>query len=113
MTRPKLRIGASLTLSSGSKYYRLATALKNGYELYFQWVNEERGGVHFNGNTYDVELSLADDQGDGARVAKITRYFIERLGIRMLLGPYSSTLTEYAASHAQGAGGVLVAAGSS
>lgn len=51
---------------------------------------EERGGVEFGGVAHDVELSLADDQGDPARVAKITRYFTDGLRIRLLLGPYST-----------------------
>jgi len=56
---------------------------------------------------------LVDDGSSKTEVARITEYLIHRLGIELLLGPYSSSLTGAAAEIVNHTGRVLVAPASS
>ena len=110
---PVIRIGTALTLDCCSKYSRLGRVLRQAYEVFFHWLNSVRGGVLIGGIRYAVELVLLDDKSDKDHVTMITNHLVQNLGIRFLLGPYSSGLTMRAAIVANETGAVLVAPASS
>jgi ABC-type branched-subunit amino acid transport system substrate-binding protein len=112
-SRPVIEIGTALTLTCCSKYHRLGKVLRRGYEIYVNWVNTERGGVDLGGVKHNLKLVMVDDHSDVDRVSAITEYLTDKRGIRLLLSPYSSTLTEPAAVMAHDYGAVLVASASS
>lgn len=111
--RPTIEIGTALTLTCCSKYHNMGLVLRRSYEMYFDWVNSARGGINVGGVKHNVKLTLIDDDSSPDRVTEITEYLVKKKGLKLLLGPYSSTLTERAARVANATGAVLVAPASS
>merc|ERR1719375_1154640 len=107
--RKTLKIGTALTLDHTSKWASLGSYVQKAYTLYFNWLNEKRGGVNISGEMHWVQLVLMDDQSDKGRVTSITKYLVNELNISHLLAPYSSGLTGMAAAVANDSGAVLVA----
>ncbi len=104
-----IRLGTALTLDCCSKHAAMGHALRYAYEVFLEWVNEVRGGVLVGGVRRPVEIILIDDLSDAALVANITMDIVDRQGINLLLGPYSSGLTEAAATVAAQLGATMVA----
>lgn len=108
-----VRIGAALTLSQFSDVGGMGLAMRHGFELYFGLLNKLQGGIWVGGVLHAVELTWIDDENDEHLVAPIIRHLVDDGGIRLLLGPCSSALTEQAANVAQQRGALLVASGAS
>jgi branched-chain amino acid transport system substrate-binding protein len=66
---------------------------KEGYELAFEMENED-GGLEFDGETVPVELKLLDDTSDQATAVNLAERLVNRDQVDFLLGTYSTTLVE-------------------
>ncbi|HYM90891.1 MAG TPA: amino acid ABC transporter substrate-binding protein [bacterium] len=86
-----IRIGASLSLSG--TYASLGQNQRRGYELCAKDVNE-RGGVLGR----KIEFVLYDDQSDPATGVRLYEKLITQDKVDVLLGPYSSPITEAVAN---------------
>jgi branched-chain amino acid transport system substrate-binding protein len=91
---PVVKIGA--TVSDTGKLSREGTDTHNGYTLWMEWVNEEHGGILIDGVCYRAEIIFYDDQSDAEMVAALTEKLITEDGVQVMLGPYSSGLTQTA-----------------
>lgn len=87
----------------------MGLAMRRAYEMYLEWLHSNRGGLMVGGVRHPVELLLLDDRSDADEAAWVTRRLITTSGIRLLLGPYSSSLSEAAAAVADELGAVMVA----
>ncbi len=104
---PKVvKIGAAV--SETGRYAEEGGHTKEGYLLWADWVNDERGGIDVDGERYTVELIIYDDQSDPDVTAALVERLIEEDGVDFLLGPYSSTLTKAAIEVAEPRGVILV-----
>ena len=92
------------TYSETGRFARLGTEMARGYRLAVEMLNE-KGGVAGR----EFRLELRDDASDAATAAGIYREFVASDTIDLLLGPYSSPLTEAAIEVTEGAGRPLVA----
>lgn len=89
-----IKIGTTLSaFTLSDTFYKHSSEQFAGYRLFFKWLNVVRGGVHIGGQAVPVELTVIDDLSDVEAVRNNTRYLIDNLGIRLLLGPYGSTLS--------------------
>lgn len=86
-----IRLGAAVSLSG--KYSSNGVYTRNGYDLAVARINE-RGGVKVGDKSYKLEIVYYDDESTPARGAQLAERLIQQDGVKFLLGPYSSGLTE-------------------
>ena len=86
-----LTLGGTMSLSGDNA--DLGRLYKDGYELTIQRINEAGGVDAGDGNNYDLELILRDDETDASKSRTIYQELIDREEIDYLVGPYSSTVT--------------------
>ncbi|MEP2827883.1 amino acid ABC transporter substrate-binding protein [Parvibaculum sp.] len=86
-----IRLGAAVSLTG--KYSSNGAFTRNGYDLAVKRINEE-GGVTVEGKSYKLEIVYYDDESTPARGAQLVERLIQQDGVKYLLGPYSSGLTE-------------------
>ncbi len=86
-----IRIGASLSLTG--TYAALGQNQHRGYQLCAKHVNE-KGGVL----GYKVEFIFYDDQSQPATAVRLYEKLITQDNVDMVLGPYSSAITEAVAN---------------
>lgn len=85
-----LTLGASMSQTGSlAEEGRLYT---DSYEMTVRDVNE-RGGVEVGDTTYQLDLTLYDDQSNPSRARQLFQRLIQRDGVEHLLGPYSSGVT--------------------
>ena len=101
-----VRIGAAL-----SETGRLAAegrAVRQGYETWLRWVNEELGGIRVGDDRYHVEFVYRDDKSDPDLIGALIEQLIDEEDVDFLLGPYSSGLTGPASAAAEARGVIMV-----
>jgi len=103
-----IRIGTPLGFHTGK-----ARSLYRAYKLFFDRLNQKRGGIRLFGKIMKAELLVIDDKNDKTIVADVASHLIDNLGVKLLLGPYGSTLTRPVAQVAHDKGAVMVAPASS
>lgn len=86
-----IALGGSMSLSGDNA--DLGQLYRDAYELTIQRINEDGGVEAGDGNTYELEMVLRDDETDASKSKSIYQELIDREGIDYLLGPYSSTVT--------------------
>ncbi|MBX3506198.1 MAG: amino acid ABC transporter substrate-binding protein [Parvibaculum sp.] len=86
-----IKLGAAVSLTG--KYSSNGAFTRKGYDLAVKRINEE-GGVTVGGKTYRLEVTYYDDESTPARGAQLVERLIQQDGVKFLLGPYSSGLTE-------------------
>jgi branched-chain amino acid transport system substrate-binding protein len=86
-----ITLGGSMSLSGDNA--DLGKLYQDAYELTIQRINEDGGVEAGDGNTYELEMVLRDDETDASKSKTIYQELIDREGIDYLLGPYSSTVT--------------------
>ncbi len=90
-TQAPIRIGASLSVTG--TYAALGQNQQRGYQLCAKHVNE-RGGVLGR----KIEFVFYDDQSDPATAVRLYEKLITQDKVDLLIGPYSSPITEAAAN---------------
>ncbi len=91
---PAIRFGAAV--SETGKYAREGGDTLNGYNLWLDWVNNEHGGIYMDGVCHRAELVYYDDESDADTVSLLTERLIFEDDVDVILGPYSSSLTQVA-----------------
>lgn len=86
-----ITLGGSMSLSGDNA--DLGKLYKHSYELTIEKINEAGGIEAGDGNTYELEMVLRDDETDASKSKSIYQELIDRENIDYLLGPYSSTVT--------------------
>lgn len=86
-----IKLGAAVSLTG--KYSSNGVYTRNGYDLAVKRINEA-GGVKVGGKVYKLEVVYYDDESTPARGAQLAERLIQQDGVKYLLGPYSSGLTE-------------------
>ena len=84
-------LGAAVSLTG--KYTTAGHHTRKGYDLAVKVIND-RGGVQVAGKDYRIEVLYYDDESTPARGAQLAERLIRQDGIRFMLGPYSSGLTQ-------------------
>ncbi len=91
-----IKLGAAV--SESGKYAREGKDTRQGYNLWLDWVNNEKGGIQVGDKMYAVEIVYYDDEGDPDTTAKLVEKLITEDEVDFLLGPYSSGLTKSASA---------------
>ena len=91
---PVVRFGAAV--SQTGSLAREGTDTLNGYMLWLDWANNEYGGIEIDGECHRAELIAYDDESDSDTVALLTERLIFEDDVHVVLGPYSSGLTQVA-----------------
>jgi branched-chain amino acid transport system substrate-binding protein len=86
-----IKLGAAVSLTG--KYSSNGVYTRNGYDLAVKRINEA-GGIKVGGKVYKLEVVYYDDESTPARGAQLAERLIQQDGVKYLLGPYSSGLTE-------------------
>jgi len=86
-----ITLGGSMSLSGDNA--DLGQLYADAYELTVQRINEQGGVEAGDGNTYELEMELRDDETDASNSQAIYQELIDQQGVDYLLGPYSSTVT--------------------
>jgi branched-chain amino acid transport system substrate-binding protein len=86
-----ITLGGSMSLSGNNA--DLGQLYADAYELTIQRINEQGGVEAGDGNTYELEMVLRDDETDASASQAIYQELIDNEGVQYLLGPYSSTVT--------------------
>ena len=86
-----LTLGAAISLTG--KYSTAGKHTKNGYDLAIKKINAA-GGVKVGDTSYQLELKVYDDESTPARATELAERLIQRDGVKLMLGPYSSGLTK-------------------
>jgi branched-chain amino acid transport system substrate-binding protein len=85
-----LKLGAAVSLTG--QVSREGNFLKDGYEFWKEYVNEQ-GGIDIGDEKYMVEIVYYDDKSDPETSAKLTEKLITEDKVDFILGPYSSGIT--------------------
>ncbi len=94
-----IRIGAAV--SETGKYAREGKDVRQGYNLWAEWVNGERGGIRMGDQTCAAEIIFYDDESDPDTTARLVDKLVTEDEVDLLLGPYSSSLTMSASAIAE------------
>ena len=86
-----ITLGGSMSLSGDNA--DLGQLYQDSYQLAIDAVNEMGGVEAGDGNTYDLEMELRDDESDASKAQSIYRELINQEDVQFFLGPYSSTVT--------------------
>ena len=86
-----IKLGAAVSLTG--KYSSNGNFTRKGYDLAVKRINDE-GGVTVGGKQYLLDITYYDDESTPARGAQLVERLIQQDGVKFLLGPYSSGLTE-------------------
>ena len=101
-----VRIGAAL--SETGRFAAEGKAVRQGYDTWLRWVNEEHGGIRVGDGRYRAEIVYLDDESDPDRIGDLIERLIDEDQVDFLLGPYSSTLTGPASAAAETHGVIMV-----
>ncbi|MEA2016067.1 MAG: amino acid ABC transporter substrate-binding protein [Actinomycetota bacterium] len=85
-----IKIGAAVSLTGKMAYE--GRLVKEGYEVWEDWVNSH-GGITAGGKNYQVKMIYYDDESDPVRGAKLTEKLITQNKVDFLFGPFSSAIT--------------------
>ncbi|GAF73369.1 unnamed protein product, partial [marine sediment metagenome] len=85
-----IKIGAAVSLTGKMAYE--GRLVKDGYEVWADWVNSH-GGINAGGKNYDVKVIYYDDESTPVRGAKLTEKLITQNKVQYLFGPFSSSIT--------------------
>lgn len=88
-----ITIGAPISYRVGDKYYSVGSFISNGWTMFAEWVNYERGGVKLNGLTYSISIKYIEDFSDEYYVTKATNFLLAQPDTDFMFGPYSTSLT--------------------
>ncbi len=101
-----VRIGVAV--SETGRFAAEGRAVRQGYDTWLRWVNEEHGGIRVGDGRYRAEIVYRDDQSDPDQIGDLVEQLIDEDGVDFLLGPYSSTLTGPASATAEARGVIMV-----
>ena len=101
-----VRIGAAL--SETGRFAAEGKAVRQGYDTWLRWVNEEHGGIRVGDDRYRAEIIYLDDESDPDQIGALIEQLIDEDDVDFLLGPYSSTLTGPASTAAEARGVIMV-----
>lgn len=101
-----LKIGAAVSLTG--RLAREGKMVKDGYDYWMEFVNQ-KGGIKIGNDVYKIEIKYYDDESDAQTGARLTEKLITEDGIKLLLGPYSSGITQATAAIAEKYGALTVA----
>ena len=104
----RIVLGAAISLTG--KYSTNGIHVSNGYDLAVDTINEA-GGVKVGGKSFMLEIRYYDDESTPARGARLAERLIREDGVKFMLGPYSSGLTEAIAPVTEKYGIPMVEAG--
>ena len=85
-----IKIGAAVSLTGKMAYE--GRLVKDGYEVWEDWVNSH-GGINAGGKNYEVKMVYYDDESTPVRGAKLTEKLITQNKVDFLFGPFSSSIT--------------------
>jgi len=85
-----IKIGAAVSLTGKIAYE--GRLVKNGFEVWEDWVNSH-GGITAGGKNYQVKIIYYDDESTPVRGAKLTEMLITQNKVNFLFGPFSSSIT--------------------
>jgi len=91
---PTIYLGAAL--SNTGQYAFEGAEMSNGYQIWLDWVNQERGGIDVDGVCHRVEIVFYDDESDANTLTLLMQRLILDDEVDFIFGPASSTLTEVA-----------------
>lgn len=94
-----VRIGAAL--SETGSFAREGQWNKRGYDIWLNWVNNERGGIKVGAQVCSAEITYYDDESDPDTSARLFEKLITEDKVDFLLGPYSSGITMSASAIAE------------
>src|SRR6056297_3254742 len=86
-----LTLGGSMSLSGDNA--DLGKLYQDAYKLTIQKINDSGGIEAGDGNTYELDMILRDDETDASKSKTIYQDLIDRDDVDYLLGPYSSSVT--------------------
>lgn len=86
-----ITLGGSMSLSGDNA--DLGQLYADAYELTIQRINEDGGVEAGDGNTYELDMILRDDETDASQSQAIYRELIDRENVDYLVGPYASSVT--------------------
>lgn len=99
MAASVIKIGAAV--SETGKYAREGKDVRQGYNLWADWVNNEYGGITVGDVTHQVEIIFYDDESDPDTTSRLIEKLVTEDEVDVLLGPYSSSLTMSASAIAE------------
>ena len=91
VTGDTIVLGAAVSLTG--KYTTAGNHTRKGYDLAVKTINA-RGGVRVGDDDYRLRIRYYDDESTPARGAQLAERLIRQDGVRFMLGPYSSGLTQ-------------------
>jgi branched-chain amino acid transport system substrate-binding protein len=84
-------IGAAV--SETGRYAQQGQDVREGYDLWVDFINNEYGGIKVGDDRYRVEIIYYDDESDADTATNLIERLISQDQVQFLLGPYSSGLT--------------------
>lgn len=86
-----VRFGAAVSLTGSLA--REGEDTQQGYDIWLEWVNNERGGIKVGDKYHCATIKYYDDESKAETVALLTEKLITEDKAQFILGPYSSGLT--------------------
>mmetsp|Transcript_2644 Transcript_2644/g.5503 ORF Transcript_2644/g.5503 Transcript_2644/m.5503 type:complete len:780 (+) Transcript_2644:240-2579(+) len=106
-----ITLGGPFSLEKEDKFSTIGSKQLVSFQLMVDFINRFRCGVNLNGQQYAIVLKTFDDQSSGEWTAAIARQIVSNNMADILLGGYSSGLTEHVAKVANETDRLLMAPG--
>ena len=103
-------LAAPCSLDMDDKYFTPGSQLWNSWEMYVEWVNNDKGGVNFHGKNVSITLRCVEDFSETEYVEDALSYFLglDNPPVDFFLGPYSSFLSKFASDILDQLGKLLI-----
>jgi hypothetical protein len=106
-----IRMAAAASMSPSDLYFHYGKEMTSGYDLFTNWVNLVRGGIHLWERNYTVVFDYIEDFSDKSSVTSIFNSMLSEYDI--FHAPYSSSLTRPAVDITDPAERLMIASAAS
>jgi hypothetical protein len=100
----------SATMTSTYKYYTYGTETTDGFDLFTNWVNLDRGGISLGGRNYSFAVDYFEDYSNKSDVTNVYKSIVSKYDI--FHSPTSSALSQAAVDITDPAGKLIISSAS-
>lgn len=104
-------LGGPFSLSEADKFFNIGSKQLTSFQMMIDYINSYRCGVKIMEEHYSIRLETYNDHSDKDWTSQIASYLVGRSDVDIVMGGYTSGLTEGLSNVANQSGRLLLAPG--
>lgn len=89
-----IHLGGPISYTYGDNYFTIGSHMLNAWNLFIEWANIYQNGIQLNQTNYTFSLTYIEDYSEVSSTKTACNFLIHQYPVDIILGPYSSGLTE-------------------